>query len=245
MQATGRLDLMNSLRSSVFLRTLLSDSHAAFLALNSTTLPDGSTVFERENETLWRLDKNAGDDFDATLQNNVLQRPNDLTDARWFAESVNGGSPYQFSGYLAAPVAVTMTSNQWNKLGSTTGTFVGNSGTGSGLFTQSATTGEITYNGPPRTMLASVRASINNGIGATSIAMHAAIALDGDVVDGGTGNYPEKGEQGTNIIDELHQVVVERVVQLTPGAKLQLLFRNATNADDIVVTYYQINLSPL
>ncbi len=235
---------MNSLRSSVFFRTLLCDTTAEFQALNSTELPDGATAFNRQDETLWRLDKNAGDDFD-DLETNVLQKPNDQTNGRWFAELVNGGSPYQFSGYLAAPVAVTMTGNQWNKLGSTTGIFEGTSGTGSGLFTQDPDTGEITYNGPPRSMLASVRACINNGIGSTSIAMHAAIALDGDVADGGTTNYPELGEQAENIINTLSQIVVERVVQLTPGAKLQLLFRNATNADDIVVTYYQINHSPL
>jgi len=235
-------DLKVGFRFRTHRRTIREADLAAFIALTGLTeelfavreekqLVPGALVYSFAEGLL--------------LQTNVLQRPNDLTEARWFAEVVDGGSPYQFSGYLASPVAVTMTSNQWNQLGSTAGTFVGNSGTGSGLFSQNATTGEITYNGPPRSMLVSMRASINNGIGATSIAMHAAIALDGDVVDGGVANYPEFGEQATNIINELRQIVVERVVQLTPGAKLQLMFRNATNGDDIVVTYYQVNLSPL
>jgi len=238
---------MNSLLSSVWLRTQLCDTTAQFQALNSTELPDGATVFNRQDETLWRLDKTAGASFDATLQSNVLQKPNDGTPARWFAEQVDGGSPYQFSGYAEAAVAVTMTSNQWNALGSTAGTFTGTSGTGSHLFTQNPTTSQIVYNGPPRTVLVTMSASINNGIAATPIAMHGVIALSGDVAIGSSGAQREKGEMvvtaPSNV--EFTQIVVERVVQLTPGATLQLMFRNATNGDDIVVDYYQVNIAPL
>jgi hypothetical protein len=139
---------MNSLRSSVWLRTLLCDTTAEFQALNSTELPDGATVFNRQDETLWRLDKTAGTTFDS-LGSNVLQKPNDGTPARWFAVEVDGGSPVQFSGYAEASVAVTMTGSQWNALGTTAGTFTPTSGAGSDLFTLNPTTSEITYNGPP------------------------------------------------------------------------------------------------
>src|ERR1700681_1405263 len=97
---------MNSLRSSVFLRTILCDTLSALLGINSTILPDGATVYDNQDQTLWRLDKTAGTVFDALLNSGVLLKPDDQTDARWFAESVSGWSPYYHSSYLAAAVAV-------------------------------------------------------------------------------------------------------------------------------------------
>jgi hypothetical protein len=44
---------------------------------------------------------------------------------------------------------------------------------------------------------------------------------------------------------EFTQLVVERFVSLTPGATLRMVYRNATNADDIVVDYFQVNIAPL
>ncbi len=77
--------------------------------------------------------------------------------------------------------------------------------------------------------------------------MHGVISLSDDVAAGTSAAQREKGEMvvtaPSNV--EFTQIVVERVVSLTPGATLQLMFRNATNADDIVVDYYQVNISPL
>lgn len=235
---------MNSLLSAVAFRTLLCDTTDEFQALNSAKLPDGATVFNREENTLWRLNKFIGDDFDA-LSAAVIQRPDDLTDARWFAEVSSFGNLYEFSGYVAAAVAVTMTSNQWNPLGSTAGTFAAATGSSTGLFTQSPTTGVITYNGPARLAVITMTAAINNGIGATPIAMHAAVSVDGDVVTGTTTLYPEKGEMGQSVINTLQMITVRRTVLLSAGSTYRMTFRNATNGDDIVVNFYQVEIEPL
>jgi len=235
---------MSARLSSVALRTILVDFTSEFLAYNSTELPDGAALYDNESHTLWRLNKLAGDTFDS-LDPTVLVKPNDQTEARWFAEQTLDGSPYQFEGYAAAAVAVTMTSNQWNTLGSTAGTFAAASGSVSGLFTQSPTTGIITYSGPARVAVITMTAAINNGIGATPIAMHAAISVDSDVEAGTTTAYREKGEMTQTITDAFGMITVKRTVLLSNNRTFKMAFRNATNGDDIVVNYYQVVIEPL
>jgi hypothetical protein len=238
---------MTARLSSPALRTLLVEFTREFLALNSAELPDGATLYDSESHTLWRLNKLAGDDFD-DLDPTVLVKPNDQTEGRWFAEDTIGGSPYQFSGYAAAAVAVTMTSNQWHGLGSTAGTFAVSTGSASGLFTQSTTTGIVTYNGPARLALVTMSAAINNGIGATGVNMHAAISVDGDVQDGSTTAYPEKGEMLETlqaVASAVSIMTVRRIVLLTKNVTLQMMFRNSTNGDDIVVNNYQVTIEPI
>src|SRR5438309_942731 len=104
---------MNSLRSGVLLRHQLVDLSTELASMNSTTLPDGATVFDNESDTLWRLDKNAGTVFDSLLGSGLLLKPDDQSNGRWFAQETSGSSPYYFSAYLAAAVGVVMTSNQW------------------------------------------------------------------------------------------------------------------------------------
>ncbi len=235
---------MSALRSSPALRSIICDFTSEFLAYNSAELPDGATLFDNESHTLWRLNKFVGDGFD-TLSASVLVKPNDQTEARWIAESINDSSPFNFEGYAAAAVAVTMTSNQWNPLGSTAGTFAVATGGASGLFTQSATTGEITYNGPQRPAVITMTASINNGIGATPVAIHAAVSENDDVQAGTTTAYPEKGEMAQTITDTFQLITVRRSVLLLSGAKFRMTFRNATNGDDIVANFYQVNIEPV
>ncbi len=235
---------MNSLRSAVALRTILCDTSSELRSINSTILPNGATAFDNETDTLWRLDKTAGAVFDALLGSGLLLKPDDQTDARWFAEETSGSSPYYHSSYLASPVAVTMTSNQWNQLGSTTGTFAESAGAAA-LFTLSTTTGLITYTGPTRQVLVTMQAVINNGIGATPIDVYAAISRNGDVVDGSTTSYPEKGQMDEVITNVASLITVQRIMQLSDGITLQMMFKNITNQDDIVVNGYQCTVAPL
>lgn len=235
---------MNSIRSAVALRTLLVDTLAEMLAINSTILPDGATAYESQSDTLYRLDKSAGNFYDSLIGSGVVVKPDDTTDARWFAEATVGSSPYFFESYLDNPVAVTLTQNEWKYLGSTAGSFLSSFGNTS-LFTLNPTTGELTYNGPARQVLVTMQASVNNGTGATSVAIHACISRAGDVVPASTIDHPEKGEQAQNVINVFGLITVQRAMLLNPGTKIQLAFRNTTNSDDIVATYYQATVAPL
>jgi len=234
---------MSALNSSPALRARLVDSSAELASMNSTTLPDGATVYDNETDTLYRLDKTAGVEFDSLLASGIVVKPDDGTAARWIADTVSGSSPYVHSSVINAAVAVTMTSNQWNELGSTSGSF-SETGGSSAIFSISATTGLITYHGPTREVLVTMQASINNGIGATPITMHVAVSLNGDVVDGSTTAYREKGEVIEVIINTESLVTAQRLLQLSDGDTLQMMFRNETNGDDIAVNYYQCTVAP-
>lgn len=235
---------MNSSRAAVALRIIQFDTSAELTQYNTQQLPDGASAFVNQTDGLYRLDKTIGDTLDSLIGSGDLIRPADQSDARWIAEQVVGASPYYHSSYLTTALAVTMTSNQWNALGSTAGSF----GIGQGsaaVFTLSATTGQITYNGPPRIVMVTMQASFVNGIGATPIAVHAAVSRNGDVVDGGTGDFDELGEQAISVINVLGQITVKRLVLLLPGTTLRMMFRNATNGDDITLSYYQATIEPM
>ena len=235
---------MTSRLSAVALRTLLVDTSAELASINSTQLPDGATVFDNQSDTLWRLDKTAGTVFDPLLGTGLVLKPDDQTAARWFADAIGGSSPYYHSSYLAAPVAVIMTSNQWNALGSTSGTFAESSGSDA-AFILSATSGIVHYAGPPRTFLVTMQASVNNGSSSTPIDVHAVIGRNGDVVAGGTTDYSSKGEQQQEVINTVSLITVQRVMQLSDGIDIQMFFRNSTNGDDLVANNYQCTIAPL
>lgn len=234
---------MNSLRSSVALRTLLCDTLAELSSINSTTLPDGATAFESQSDTLWRLDKSAGTVFDALLGSGLLLKPDDGTAARWFAQTTQGSSPYSNSTYLVSAAAVVMTAGQWNYLGSTAATFALSTGDTS-AFSLNLTTGEVTYHGPTRQVLVSAKASVLNGAAANSISIHACISRNNDVVAGAGGDYSAKGEQAMVTADVTEQISTERIMQIGPGVTLRLAFRNATNSDDLSVSFYQLCIVP-
>jgi len=235
---------MNSLRSSVALRIRLVDSLAELATMNSTTLPDGATVFDNESDTLWRLDKTAGTIFDSLLGSVLLLRPDDGTDARWFAQEISGSSPYYSSTYLVATATVVMTASQWAYLGSTPSTFAVNAGDVAAFVLDTAT-GLVTYHGPPRVALVGVKTSLLNAIGATSVAVHACISRSDDVVAGTTTDYSSKGEMVIVTANVTEEISVERVMLLNPGTTLRLALRNATNDDDLTVSYYQLSVTPL
>lgn len=236
---------MTALRASAFLRAQLVDSSAVLAEMNSTKLPDGATVFDNETDVLWRLDKSAGTTFDAALINSgVMIKPNDGTDARWFAEVSSGGSPYYSASYAVSANAVVMTAGQWNYLGSTPGTFARSIGDGH-AFTVNTTTGEVTYHGPPRLVLVSAQCSVLNGAAANSISIHACISRNNDVVAGAGGDYSALGEQAMVTADVTDQLSTQRLMLLNPGTTLRLAFRNATNSDDLSVSFYQLCVTPI
>jgi len=236
---------MNSLRSAVALRTILCDTSSELAALNSTLLPDGATAFDSESDTLWRLDKTAGTVFDSLLGSGVLLRPDDGTAARWFAQQISGSSPYYSGTYGVAASTVTIAIlNQWAYLGNVPSTFAVNAGNGSAFVLDTAS-GLVTYHGPPRIVKVSAKASLLNAIGSTSISIHACISRSDDVVVGTTTDYSSKGEQAIVTANVTEEISVERILLLNPGTTLRLAFRNATNADDLTVTFYQMTVSPL
>jgi hypothetical protein len=235
---------MNSLRSSPSLRNLLVDLTADLTSMNSTILPDGATVFDNQSHTLWRLNKLAGTTLDSLLGSGLLLKPDDQSDARWFAEAISDGSPYYSASHLSGAVGVVMTSNQWAYLGSTAGTFAASLGNAS-LFTVNTTTGEVTYNGPPRIVKVGAKASLLNAIGATPITIYAAISRSNDVIAGGTTDYSAFGQQAIVTANVVEEISVDRLTLLNPGTTLRLAFRNATNGDDLTVQFYQMTVSPL
>jgi len=235
---------MNSSRAAALLRNIQFDTSAELTQYNTQQLPDGATAFVNETNALYRLDKTLGTTLDGLLGSGDLVVPADQSAARWLAETVSGSSPYYHSSYLTTAVIVPMTSNQWNALGATAGSF-GISQGSSLLYTLSAANSQITYNGPPRVAMVTMQASFINGIGATPIQVHAAISRDGDVVDGGTGDFDELGEQAISVINVLGQITVKRIASLVSGTTLRMMFRNSTNQDDITLSYYQATIEPM
>jgi hypothetical protein len=233
----------NALRSSVFFRTILCDKSAELANLNTVEFPDGATAFDSESDTLFRLDKSAGTVFDSLLGSGLLIKPPDQSTGRWFADSISGSSAYYSSSYLVATDAVVMTANQWNYLGSTPSTFGVNAGNAS-AFVVDLTTGLVTYHGPPRLARVGVTASLLNASSATPIAVHAAISRSDDVVAGTTNDYSSLGEQVIVTANVTEEISVERIMLLNPSTTLRLALRNATNGDDITVSYYQLTVTP-
>lgn len=236
---------MNSLRSPSALRTLLCDTSAELGSINSTILPDGATAFDSQSDTLWRLDKSAGTVFDALLTSGLVLKPDDDTPARWVAQEISGSSPYYSGTYGVAASTVTIAIlNQWAYLGNVPSTFAVNAGNPEGFVLDTAS-GLVTYHGPPRIVKVSAKASVLNAIGGTSISIHACISRSDDVVAGSTTDNSSKGEQAIVTANVTEEISVERILLLNPGTTLRLAFRNATNADDLTVTFYQMTVSPL
>jgi len=234
---------MNSLRSAVALRTLLCDTASELAAINSTILPDGATAFDSQSDTLWRLDKTAGVVFDSLLGSGLVLKPDDSTAARWFVQQISGSSPYYSGTYGVAASTVTIAIlNQWAYLGNVPSTFAVNAG--GSAFVLDTASGLVTYHGPPRIVKVSVKASVLNASGATPISIHACISRSDDVVVGTTTDYSSKGEQAIVTANVTEEIAVERIMLLNPGTTLRLAFRNATNADDLTVTFYQMTVSP-
>jgi len=234
---------MNSRTSAVALRTLLFDLSADLASYNSAKLPDGATAFDSQTDTLFRLDKFAGTTYDSLIGGGLYVKPNDQTAARWFAESVSGSNPYYSGSYAVASPVIAMASNQWAYLGSTPSTFDVNAGNSS-AFSVSLTTGEVTYNGPPRLALVTVDATIFNSSGATEIEVHGCVSRSDDVTAGTTTDYSSKGEQVINVTDVKQQITAQRILLLNPGTTLRMAFRNATNGDDLTASYYQMTVVP-
>lgn len=237
---------MNSLRSAALLRVILCDTSEELETMNSTELPDGATLYDNETSILYRLHKDVGDTFDDLIPGRAIIKPNDGTRARWIALTISGATPFYYESYLAAAATVTIAgSNTWALLGNVASTFA--RANGSALaYGLSATTGQVTYNGPP--ILASVRAkaSIGNADGATPIIVSAAISHNDDIASGATGSKDSLGQQQAEIGDG-GQVCIptERIVLLAPGSTLRLAFRNTINGDDLSVANYQLIVNPL
>jgi hypothetical protein len=230
--------------SSPALRTLILDQSSELATYNSAELPDGATAFDNQSDTLFRLDKAAGTVYDALLGSGLLVKPDDQSDARWFAVAVSDSSPYYNSSYLNSPVLVTMTGQQWAYLGNIAGSFLLSTGS-SATFAVNSTTGEVTYHGPPRLALVSVTVSLLNGVTSDDIIVQACISRSNDVVAGSTTSYPENGEQEAEFADVVTQMKVERIMLLNPGTTLRLALRNTVNADDLQVVFYQMSVVPL
>jgi hypothetical protein len=235
---------MNSSRAAALLRNIQFDTSAELTQYNTQQLPDGATAFVNETNALYRLDKTLGTTLDGLLGSGDLVVPADQSAARWLAETVSGSSPYYHSSYLTAAVAVPMTSSQWAALGVTAGSF-GISQGSSLLYTLSATTGQITYNGPTRIAMVTMQASLLNSVGATPIEVHACVSRNGDVVAGGTGDFDELGEQAASLTNVLGVITVRRIVSLVAGTTLRMMLRNATNGDDLTASYYQATVESI
>ncbi len=234
---------MNSSRAAVALRNIQFDIAGELVQYNTQQLPNGATAFVNSNETEYRLDKDAGDTFD-DLPSAYVLKPEDQSSARWIAQSASGSNLWFHSSYLTTPVAVTMTSSQWGAVGSVAGSF-GISQGSAAVFTLSATSSQITYNGPARTVMVTMQASLANGIGATPIEVHACVSRNGDVVDGGTGDFDELGEQAASFTNVLGVITVRRIMLLAPGTTLRMMLRNATNGDDLTLSYYQATVESM
>lgn len=235
---------MNSLHSFAEARHQLVDLSSELASMNSTKLPDGATVFDSQSDTLWQLDKNAGTVYDALLGSGLLLRPDDQSSARWFAQEVSGSSPYYNSSYLDGTVLVTMSGSQWAYLGVVAGTFALSTGA-SAAFAVNATTGEVTYHGPPRLVMVTASVSLLNGITTDDIIVQACISRNNDVVTGTTNDYSIKGEQGAAMADTTTNMTVQRIMLLNPGTTLRLALRNAINSDDLEVAFYQLSIVPI
>lgn len=230
--------------SSPALRTLVFDLSSEMATYNSSELPDGATAYDNQIDALFRLDKSASDTFDDLIGSGLVVKPNDQTDARWFADAVSGSSPYYHSSYLASTATVTMTASQWGYLGNVAATFATSMGNGS-VWSINNTTGEVTYNGPPRLALVNVTVSVLNGIGATPVIVQACISRSNDVVAGTTTDYSIKGEQESDMVNLPVQMTLQRIMILNPGTTLRLAFRNVTNGDDLQVVFYQLAVVPI
>jgi len=235
---------MNAVQSRADLRNLLFDFTAELAQYSSVLLPDGASAYNNETNVLYRLDKTLGTTLDVLIDSGLIVKPDDQTTARWVAESVAGSSPYGSVSYMVTGDAVPMTANGWNLLGAGAGTFALSAGD-EAVFALNADSSQLTYHGPTRQALVTMTASITNGSTATSIEVHACISRNGDVTPASTTLFRAEGEQAQSIINELKVFTVEREVTLSEGTTLQLALRNATNGDDLGVSFYQCVVSPL
>lgn len=237
---------MNSLRSPAIFRTILCDTSEELETMNSTELPDGATLYDNESSILYRLFKNLGDTFDGLIPGRAIIKPNDQTNARWVAQTISGATPFYYESYLASAAGVTIAgSNTWALLGNVAATFA--RANGSALaYGLSATTGQVTYNGPPILAAVRARASLGNASGATPIIVSAAVSHNGDIASGDTGPKASFGMQQGEIADGGQTCIpTERIVLLSPGSTLRLAFRNTVNGDDLSVAAYQLIVNPL
>jgi hypothetical protein len=235
---------MNSLRSPAIFRTILCDTSAEMRAINSTTLPDGATLFNNENKSLYRLDKDAGTTFDSLIPTLAVIKPDDGTAARWLADTVAGATPYYYEAYLSGGATVTIAgSNTWALLGNQVATFLKANGTIA--YTLNATTGLLTYNGPPVLALVRAAVSLSNASGATSINASVVISHNNDVPSGDTGAKQSRGMQQGDVSSDQASLTTQRIVLLSPGSTLQLALRNGVNGDDFLIADYQIVILPL
>lgn len=236
---------MNSLRSPAVNRLQLCDTTAEFQALNSTTLPDGALVYNNQTNSLYRLDKDAGTTFDSLIASGAIVKPDDGTSARWIAEEISGATPYYYEAYLNGVASVTIAgSNTWALLGNQAASFLRANGNAS-AFTLSATTGLVTYNGPPLLALVRAAVSLSNASGATPITVSAALSHSDDIPSGATGSKQQYGQQQGDVSDAQAEFTTQRIVLLTPGSTLQLALRNAVNGDDLLIAAYQLVVTPL
>ncbi len=213
-------------------------------SINSNILPDGATVFDNQSDTLWQLDKSAGTTYDVLLGSGLVLQPDDQTSARWLALTISGSSPFYNTSYLVAPVVLITASSQWVYLGNNAASFALSTGVAA-AFTVNPTTGEVTYNGPPRLALVSAEISVANASAAILANIRACISRNGDVVAGTTTDYRIKGEQSTTAEVPLVQRSTQRVMLLNPNTSLRLALRNATNGDDLQIDSYQLSVIPL
>lgn len=230
--------------SSPALRVLLFDLASELATYNSSELPNGATAYDNQSAALYRLNKTAGTTYDTLIGSGQVIKPDDQTDARWIAESINGASPYFHSSYLNGTVSVTMAGTQWGYLGNVAGTFAVSTGSGA-VFAIDNATGEVTYHGPPVGMLVSATISLANADSATPITVAGCISRNDDVVAGSTTAYAVKGQQEADIGDGVViEMTLQRVMTLNPGTTLRLALRNLVNGDDLQALFYQLSVTP-
>lgn len=235
---------MNSLRSPAVFRVILCDTTAELRQLNSTELPDGAMLYNNENNSLYRLDKDAGTTFDSLIPTLAVVKPNDNTTARWLADEVSGATPYYYEAYLNGVATVTIAaSNTWALLGNQSASFL--KANGSIAYTLDPDTGMLTYNGPPILAVVRAAASLTNASGATQVTVSLAISHSNDIPSGATGSKQQYGQQQADVSDAQASIVTERIVLLTPGSTLRLALRNAVNGDDLLIGAYQMVIAPL
>lgn len=237
---------MNSLRSPAVFRTILCDTSEELEAMNSTVLPNGATLYDNETSILYRLFKNLGATFDDLIPGRAIIKPNDDTSARWVAQTISGATPFYYESYLASSATVTIAgSNTWALLGNVASSFA--RANGSALaYDLSATTGQVTYSGPPILAAVRARASLGNASGGTPIIVSAAISHNNDIASGATGPKESAGMQQGEIADGGQTCIpTERILLLAPGSTLRLAFRNTINGDDLSVAAYQLIVNPL
>jgi len=221
-----------------------SDPGEALEGINTTNMPNGALCYCVDNRALYILDKSSTEAAVLDVVVAPIAGP-----GRWFMSLINPSgsvSPFSASVYLDNPPAtidVTDNTGKWMALPSAQ--YIREGSFFSDIFVLDLATGVITYNGPDQTYLAVVTVSIGAADDAIiDAAVDAAGTSQTTLI--GTTSTPNFSQNSNYTAATLSRLVISapRMLTLQAGNTIQGTFRNVTEADDLTVYKYSLNITP-